>query len=432
MSAAPHLETTVASPGAAPSRRGLDVVFVTVADLPEGGGNTSRLRSVVDALVRSGHRVRIWNQHALGVAPPSALRPRGELAGAPYEYVLGTVERSRGFASVAAKGRAVVAIARRIAAAHRAGELDVLWLNNLSFYDGAPLTSLARRLGVAVIHAYEDERHECVSEERRDLATRLFAWNSRLADRRCAPRADALIVISSYLEAKYARLADPRRIHLLPTLLDCDAWDAGEEKDTDEPVILYAGAFGEQDELEGLVDALALLRRGGRRFRAVLLGANEREAQRVAAVRARVRAAGLDRDVELRGFTPIGGVREQLARSNVLVNVRRDGVWSRSGLSTKLSEYLASGRLVVTSDLGDVGRYVRDGESALLVPAGADPGAIAGAIGRALESYALRRRIGAAGREAARRCFDVRAAQARLDAILTAAARGGACAEGAR
>jgi glycosyltransferase involved in cell wall biosynthesis len=399
--------------------RRLSVAFVTVADLPEGGGNTSRLKTLIQALARAGHRVRVWNQHALGVADPAALCASGAVAGAPYEFVLGTTARRTGAGMAADKLRAVAAVARRMRAAARAGELDVVWFNCLSFYDVAPLTALARRLGAATVQSYEDERRELVSDDALPASARLFAWNSLLADRLCPKRADALVVISSYLARKYAAACgDAARVQLVPTLADADAWKLPPEPDAAEPRVLYAGAFGEQDDVLGLVEALGALERQGRRFRAVLLGANEREAHRIEAVRRRIEALGIGGRVTLRGFLPLDAVREEIARANVLFAVRRDGVWSRSGLSTKLSECLASGRLVVASAVGDVPSYLRDGESALVVPPGADPAQIAAALDRALADPGLRRRVGAAGRQVALCRFGLDAAARDLDALL--------------
>jgi glycosyltransferase involved in cell wall biosynthesis len=407
--------------------RALDIAFVTIADLPEGGGNTSRLRTLIDALRRAGHRPRVWNQHALGISPPEAQRVRGEIAGAPFEYVLGTTRRGSGFAAAGGKLNAVGAIARRLAAAYRARALDVVWFNCLSFYDVAPLTGLARALGVPTIQSYEDERYELVSGETLSPAQRFFALNSLLGDLCCTRLADAVVTISSHLHSKYARLArDSSRVHRVPTIIDCEAWRLPPEPPAKTPLILYAGAFGEQDDLEGLVGALALLRAQGQRFRCLMLGAHDRARERVVAVRLDVERRGLGPLVDLPGFVPRDAVRAAIADASLLFNVRRDGLWSRSGLSTKLSEYLASERTVVASRVGDVESYLVDGESALLVPAGASAAQIAAALRRGLDSHALRRRIGAAGREVARRCFDVSVAQARLDQVLEAATRRGA------
>ncbi|HJT54709.1 MAG TPA: hypothetical protein VJ848_12715, partial [Candidatus Angelobacter sp.] len=119
--------------------RPLDIVFITIADLPEGGGNTSRLKSVVQALTASGHHVSILNEHALGVSPPSMQKPKGEVAGAEFEYVLGSVERQYGYGVTAAKFRAVAAIRRKLRQLASECKLDVIWFNQLFFYDMYPL-----------------------------------------------------------------------------------------------------------------------------------------------------------------------------------------------------------------------------------------------------------------------------------------------------
>ena len=401
--------------------RPLHIVFITIADLPEGGGNTSRLKSVVQALTASGHHVSILNQHALGVSPPSMHMPKGEIAGAEFEYVLGSVERQFGYGVTTAKLRAVRAISRRLRQLASEGKLDVIWFNQLFFYDMYPLTRLAKKLGVATIQAYEDERQELVTRERRSFSKRLFALNSQAADRWCPPMADGIVVISRYLQEKYARLSQaPGKVHLLPTVVDCAAWVCGPEPVTDEPIVLYTGNFGEQDEVENLITALGILRDQGMRFRFVSVGGNKRlgEQGREARVDTLIQKLGLAAIVERHGFMPLSGVRKEVGKASVLVNLRRDGVWSHSGLSTKLSEYLASGRIVLASRVGDVDYYLKHGESALLVSPQCGVQEIVDAFHFALASLQSRQRIGNAGRAVAVREFDMPVAQQRLETIL--------------
>jgi glycosyltransferase involved in cell wall biosynthesis len=68
------------------------------------------------------------------------------------------------------------------------------------------------------------------------------------------------------------------------------------------------------------------------------------------------------------------------------------------GFPLALLEALLAERAVVATDVGSVAEAVLDGESGLLVPSD-DPGALAAAIVRLLGDDALRRRMGARGRE---------------------------------
>lgn len=398
---------------------GLNISIVTVSDLPEGLGNTTRLKTLVDVLVRLGHQVTVWNEHGLGVVDESFQKPMGQIQGAAYEYVLGKTARGKGFASIGEKIRAVREIQKRIVDAQARGRLDLVWFNNLSFYDIYPLTRVCNRLKIPTIQSYEDERRELVSTQGVRLAQRVYALNSWMADRCCARLADGIVVISNYLKKKYSALnRSPDRVHLVPTIIDCEKWKCAEEKDTATPIILYSGAFGEQDELANLVEALAVLRSRGYAFRMVMLGEDRREPTRKLAVRDQIMRLNLESIVQLKGFVPIEEVRRYVCESNILVNIRRDSAWSQSGLSTKLSEYLASGRMTVVSDVGDVSCYVRDKESAVLLPPSAGVSDIVEAISQGLCSYEFRRRTGRGGMNAAKRFFDMAVAERTVSRLL--------------
>jgi glycosyltransferase involved in cell wall biosynthesis len=397
--------------------RKLNIVFVTLMDLPEGGGNTARLKMLSGAVAECGHQVSVLNEHGQGCAPREFLRPSGRMGAIEYRYVLGSVDRRRGVSAIGTKARAVLSLAREIRARHMRNRIDILWLNQLSFYDTYPLTRLAKQLGIHTIQSYEDERFELVTPQR-SLLSKIYGIDLWLADRYCPRMADAIIVISRYLQTKYSlTAASATRVHLIPTIVDCDYWDVGPEPQTNTPTLLYAGTFSEQDEIDNLLAAFAVLRDRGRRFRVVTLGAN-RKPERTAEILSAIKSRGLEHEVEMRGFVGHLEVRKQVADANILLAIRRDGIWSESGLSTKLSEYLASGRAVVCTDLGDVSKYVQHAKSAMLVPKTTTVDQIVDALDHVLVSSEVRTRVGRAGREVAKTHFDIRAIKTRIDSIL--------------
>ena len=70
------------------------------------------------------------------------------------------------------------------------------------------------------------------------------------------------------------------------------------------------------------------------------------------------------------------------------------------GSPTKLYEYMAMGRPIVASAVGQIAEVLVDGESALLVPPD-DPEALARAIVRLVDDTSLRARLGQTARRAA-------------------------------
>jgi glycosyltransferase involved in cell wall biosynthesis len=396
------------------SRRSLDIGFVTIANLPQGTGRTGRLRTLAAALSALGHRIMIWNQH--GIERTGSQEVFGCLGNAKFEYVLGVTERRWGFHSIRLKIRAVANIRRRIIAANRDGHLDVLLFNHLSFYDTYPLTRLAQRLRIPTIQCYEDERRELVGSA--SFSQRVFGLNSWLADQWCSPMADQIWVISSYLQEKYARLsAHTDRVHVVPTIINCEDWSLPSEPTQTPPVILYSGSFTEQDDIEKLALVFGCLKRKKVDFRARFLGADPNN-PRVQHLRGLLLAQDVNDCVELLGFQPAEVVKREVARANVLLNLRTSSLWSRSGLSTKLSEYMASGRTVLTTNVGDNALYVQDGESAIVVHPEDPPAHVANRLGQVLQNPELRRKLGKGARQAALRHFDVPVISTRLQQSL--------------
>jgi glycosyltransferase involved in cell wall biosynthesis len=99
---------------------------------------------------------------------------------------------------------------------------------------------------------------------------------------------------------------------------------------------------------------------------------------------------------------PHAEMPEYLAACDVLVSPhgkQADG-GEFFGSPTKLYEYMASGRPIVASNLGQIADVLTDGESALLVPPD-DPEALARAIVRLIDDACLRARLGRNARAAA-------------------------------
>lgn len=401
---------------------GKRIVVVTIADLPEGGGRTGRLRTLASALHSLGHQVEIWNEHSLTAAPSGNACVSGEVAGVPFRYVLGRIERGHGFGATRMKFQAVRAIAAELRRRQTNDPADLVVFNNLSFYDTFPLTRLARRLGAQTIQCYEDERLELLPDPDGNItfARRLFGLNSWLADRYCSRLADAIFVISTYLQRKYERLSrQPRKIHLIPTIVDCEAWRLPPEEQPNPTQLFYAGYLAPQDNLDVLAQALSELKRRDFEFRLAIAGC-ERGEKRLDQFLAQCRSLGIEQNVEVLGFLKHEKLKEQIARSHLLVNLRRRSTWSVSGQSTKLSEYLASGRAVLTTDLGDNARYVEHERSAFVVPPEVSSGDLACLLKRAFTDPELRIRVGAGGRRVAETHFDTPVVRERLRKILAA------------
>jgi glycosyltransferase involved in cell wall biosynthesis len=223
------------------------------------------------------------------------------------------------------------------------------------------------------------------------LSSVLYRW----ADRLMAPLTTLTICVAERerVSGLAARTCIAQRTVVIPNAVDVDAIPQASHGGG-PPLVVAVGRLAEPKDTLTLVRALAAV--PGRSFTALLVG----DGPDRPSVEAEVRALALQDVVTLTGTRE--DVPALLARADVFALSSRS-----EGAPLSILEAMAARLPVVSSRVGGVPELVVDGETGLLVPPG-DPEALAVALGRLVADPGLRRRLGAAGRERARRCFDVR------------------------
>jgi glycosyltransferase involved in cell wall biosynthesis len=163
------------------------------------------------------------------------------------------------------------------------------------------------------------------------------------------------------------------------------------------PVVTLASRMLWEKGIGTFVEAARILRARSVDARCVLVGVPDPQNPRSVG-REQLQAWHDDGVVEWWGFRP--DMQRVYADSHVVVLP----TMYREGVPRVLIEAAACGRPAVTTDRPGCRDVVRDGENGFLVAPGDAP-ALAAALARLLESGALRRRMGARGREIAEREF---------------------------
>ena len=166
-----------------------------------------------------------------------------------------------------------------------------------------------------------------------------------------------------------------------------------------ETLVGFVGTFGPWHGVEVLAEAITKIPRDAQ-IRFLLIGSG--------ALRGRVeemlREAGLLDRVIMKGVVAHDEVPRLLDACDVLVSPHVPLTAGREffGSPTKLFEYMAMGKAIVASRLGQIGEVLSDKKTALLVEPG-NVSELSGAIMKLAGSPMLREQLGAAAREAATR-----------------------------
>ncbi|HEX8142182.1 MAG TPA: glycosyltransferase family 4 protein [Pyrinomonadaceae bacterium] len=165
----------------------------------------------------------------------------------------------------------------------------------------------------------------------------------------------------------------------------------------DEALVGFIGTFGPWHGVLVLAHAIALIP-ASERIRFLLVGAGSLRDEAAAIIR----EAGADERVIFTGTVEHESVPALLDACDILVSPHvplEDGS-EFFGSPTKLFEYMAMGKAIVASRLGQIADVLREEETALLVEP-ADPRQLSDAILRLARSRELRQRLGSAARREA-------------------------------
>lgn len=162
----------------------------------------------------------------------------------------------------------------------------------------------------------------------------------------------------------------------------------------DEPLVVFVSSFYPWHDIPTLLQAFRLVKAADPSARLIMVGDGPRcpEARQMAV------DLGLEDAVTFTGFRP----QEEVSR---LVNAADVAVAPYEkmdpalfiGSPMKLFEYMAAGKPVVASDMGQIAEVIHDGVNGLLVPP-ADPRALAAGILKLIQNPALRARLGTQAR----------------------------------
>lgn len=230
---------------------------------------------------------------------------------------------------------------------------------------------------------------------------RLIGWfNNRFG----YSRLDILIVISTHLESYFRKMLGPEaNILRIPIMVEHSLWKSSQlPSEAQDFIIIYCGNLDHAGEVDDLLRAYNGVSKIRRLVHLIIIGSGSRLSE-LKSVAQSFNPRGL---IEFTGQLSRAKVIEKLASSHLLILPRKEGLFSSAGFPTKLGEYLATGKPVITTATGDIPLYLKDGESAYFIQPG-DMQGLSDKIEHVITHYDHARQIGLAGQRIAVEHFDV-------------------------
>jgi glycosyltransferase involved in cell wall biosynthesis len=228
---------------------------------------------------------------------------------------------------------------------------------------------------------------------------------SRIKHEKIAKKLAGLFVISQPLKDYFISTGIPsNKIEILNMIVDCNRFEDIKKTPTKQKYIAYCGtASNNKDGVDKLLKSFAIVTKEIDDIYLYVIG-NTPSKQDEGNNLKLIEELGICEKVIFTGLVEAEDMPQLLKNAEVLALARPDNKQAKYGFPTKLGEYLLSENPVVVTKVGDIPKFLTDGESALLVSPHDDQ-EFAKKIIWALENKEFSARIGLQGSLIAKKHF---------------------------
>lgn len=382
----------------------MKVYIITNIEFPYGMAPANRIRCYARALALAGVdcEVLIYRRTERYGQEPQNTMAEGECEGVRFTYTTGTPLRgSNVFVRKIHDYFDRIGLIKTLRAELHPG--DVLFLYDcFDVRFDIILAKTAHRCGCKIAVELCELPYGTVQETQRTQKKRKIVTN------RLYPNIDGILAISDALVEFSAQYVRPEcKIEKIPILVDFKKY-ALEDQSADEvvPFVFHSGSLFEQkDGILGMVEAFGMVaNRVEKPIKMICTGSKEKSPH-CKEINELIEKYSLQNRLVFTGYLDESQLREYLKRASIVVINKKRTQQNRYCFSTKLGEYMAAGKLVIITNVGEAMNWLSCGKDAIIIEPESVDG-LAEAIACALEKPDMSRKIGATARETCRNSFD--------------------------
>lgn len=365
---------------------------------PYGSGASARIIAYSKAIIYAHSQVTVlcMNFTEIDIKTAVNLRRSGVFEQIPFEYVSGSPIRNTNFLK-----RRLGSALGKIRTVHRIiVKKPVAIIGYTKSLPNMIFLALASRLvGSKLV------LEMCEITYKEPASSKFESFRRRCRYGIVSYLSDGFIAISDFMVGHITdHYTDKKPILKIPILVDSS--DFCLENVEIDNFITYLGNLNHTDEIMELLKSFSLVSQDYENIQLQIAGTTS-DKRKIENIVESINKAGISNKVHLTGIVRREDLPSLLCSSMMLLLPRKRGLFSDAGFPTKLGEYLASGRPVVVTDVGEISHYLTNMKNALVVEPG-NPEDFATAVKYLLENPKIANEIGTSGRNTAEREFDYR------------------------
>lgn len=382
----------------------MKVYIITSIGFPNGFASGNRIKCYAKALLSAGTdcEVIICRRTERYGVPPQNTVGAGDHEGIPFKYIGGTPLRGsnvliRRFNDWADKCR----LDKFLRSVLKEGDIVLSYIGFDVEYC-IHLCKLVQKCGAK----YVLELCEFPYGTRKE--TSYAIRKRRIEEKKLLPIVNGIIPISDSLK-EYASQFVGRgcKFHKVPILVDYKKYDLPDRSsETEIPYIFHSGKLQDQkDGILGMFEAYGkLLRDNDIPLRFITTGNLQSSSERMQ-IEEIVERYQLKDKLIFVGDLSQEQIQDYLSKAMMVLSYRHDNRQIKYGFSTKLGEYMAAGKPIIITKVGEPMNWLRDGKDCIMIDAD-DEEALINNILRLYADADLRRYLGENARITCKISFD--------------------------
>lgn len=232
----------------------------------------------------------------------------------------------------------------------------------------------------------------------------------RILTEKVIPACDGIMAISNTLIDWVKPYCNTEcRTRKIPILVDFDTYDLTDSSQSEPvPFIFHAGSLFEmKDGFLGMLEAFGMMvNQSGMDMKFLFTGKlegsrHEKEAREI------IGKYNMQDNVRFLGYVTDDELSDYLSRSAMCIINKYPNMQNKYCFSTKLGEYMAAGKAIIITNVGEAMNWLTDGHDALIVEP-EDSNLLSSAMQKVLEDKDLRRSLGENARKSCHEHFDCR------------------------
>ena len=341
----------------------MKLIFVSSGQYPNGGAATNRHLAYAKGLKELGHEVEFlllneqqWKDEEL------------DEDGIKFICVfVRSFNKSRKIKKIQSFFKSIGRAKEKIFAAHNKSNITALILLDPSITILIPLMRYGKKLRLKIFH----ERTEypfVVSRKTIPGKTDLYIYLQFVIK-----RFDGIYVINNALKNYFSEKTNGKvPVRVINMLVDPTRFECNRRQQHAETIISYCGTLdGDKDGIPILIESFATIANEFPLLKLQLIGSLNNAVTR-GNIESLIQKSDIVNRVIITGSVDRDAIPALLCNSDILALSRPDNKQAEGGFPTKLGEYLATGNVVVVTNVGEIGLFLKDKINAFI----SEPGSV--------------------------------------------------------